>query len=127
MVKPVKPAKQATYDATIAATEPVRGSLVARGTVDKLLTALDEHVDVLIDELKEYNNPDKASALALLGTKISQIMGEVRKLEAAERDASAKLSPAAVATYLRGLDKAEWAQLRRETDAHHEEGGRLFR
>jgi hypothetical protein len=99
-------------------SEPIRGSNAGYAAMERLISALSGTVDVLIEELREFNNPDKASALAILGTKIGQITGEMRKLEAAERDASAKLSPQAVAGYLRALDKAEWTAVRRDIDGH---------
>lgn len=100
-------------------------SKVARGTVLLVLHALDDHVRHEINELKEFNNPDKADALALLGVKVSQMQEAQRKLEAEERKASSKLTVTAVRAFLQALPKEEWAHLRREIDQSHAGGSVL--
>lgn len=107
MVKAAKPPKESV-------PEPVKVSAIARSTVAKVLKALDDHATNEIQELKQYNNPDKASALAILGTKISQMMGEQRKLEADEQSAATKLNHGAVMGYLRNLPPEKRAQVMRE-------------
>ena len=117
-------AKQPKQPVTPPPDEPKASAIALRALV-KVVTALDEHVTVEAAGLREFSNPDKAAALALLGQKLGQIMGEARKLEAEDRAQAGKMSPQAVAAYLRALNKAEWSHLRREVDEHFSGGSVL--
>lgn len=115
----------ATGQPVDGAGQPLAPSDLACGTVVKVLTALDEHITHETAELRDFHNPDKADAMALLGVKVSQMQEAQRKHEAEKRKASSKLTPGAVRAYLQALTKEEWASLSREVDSHFRGGSVL--
>ena len=95
-------------------SEPVHPEKQGPGDLAAILTGLDRHVAHAIKELDEMHNPDRAAELALLGQKMAAMVGEMRKIEKEQRQATTALSHGAVMAYLRGLPPEKRAHVVRE-------------
>jgi len=119
---PKKGAEQAS-DASIEAEElldQLRASLLEGAR------ALHGRILAIAKKLQgaKYNQKD-ASHLAWLTKQAAQVMGEVRKLDEAERKRLQQLTPALVLAWLRQLDASERARILREAEGQEARGSGL--
>ncbi len=99
----------------------------AQASLGGILAALDRQAKRLttkIEKAKVYDR-DSVSHLAWVGKQISQMVGEVSKLDARAAKIASQLSPALVMAYLRNLDPERRAQVVRELEAMDSTGSVL--
>lgn len=116
--------KQTRTDQGPKSTAPLAKQ--AHGILKTILDGLSGHAEEAVEMLVAKGcDSERASDLATLGQKVSQIMDAIRKLETSDTKAASHLTKSVVLAYLRQLEASERAGLLREARRIDEEGSVL--